>query len=231
MSQNQASRDALAASDNVDVPDTMVESLDHTEELAMDNAAHTIVRPMFSAFSALPPRKPGTSKPAPANPSISKPIPKPAPPPNPKPRQAGTTSSGPSVPKKPTPAAPQLSTSKELIPGPHHRRPVTPPAPAALTHHGTPGTLLLDAAPISIGIEVAGGQMAAIGTRSTAVPTKNSETFSTYADNQTTVIVAVYEGERQMCRDNTLLGKFEPTGIPPAPRGAPQIEVSFRPRR
>jgi molecular chaperone DnaK len=87
--------------------------------------------------------------------------------------------------------------------------------------------LLLDVTPLSLGIETLGGVTTVLIARNTTIPTKKSETFSTADDNQTTVEIHVLQGERDMARDNRTIGKFQLTGIPPAPRGMPQIEVTF----
>jgi heat shock protein 5 len=92
---------------------------------------------------------------------------------------------------------------------------------------GTADVVLVDVCPLTLGIETTGGVFTKLIARNTVIPTKKSQIFSTAADNQPTVLIQVFEGERSLTKDNNLLGKFELSGIPPAPRGVPQIEVTF----
>ena len=87
--------------------------------------------------------------------------------------------------------------------------------------------LLLDVTPLSLGIETLGGVFTRLIDRNTTIPTKKSQVFSTAEDGQTAVTIRVFQGEREMAADNKLLGQFDLIGIPPAPRGVPQIEVTF----
>jgi heat shock 70kDa protein 1/2/6/8 len=94
-------------------------------------------------------------------------------------------------------------------------------------HEAINSMVLVDVCPLSLGVETSGQMMTVLIPRNTSIPTKKSDMFSTYADNQTSVAIKIYEGERQFTRDNNLLGTFELSGIPPMPRGRPRIEISY----
>merc|ERR1712235_191624 len=120
------------------------------------------------------------------------------------------------------------SLVKEYFNGKEPSKGINPVQAGVLSGGGdADGIVLLDVCPLTLGIETVGGVMTKIIPRNSVVPTKKSQIFSTAADNQQTVSIQVFEGERPMTKDNHLLGKFDLTGIPPAARGVPQLEVTF----